>query len=108
MSTNGITRVVHSSPVWLPQTQTWMHIQARCLPEWVESHVACETTQNLDQFGLPHIHALAGGSKLYHLWDRLVRGLGLRRYLGHLPRVLKDVGAHLHGPLIPGPRRIGR
>jgi colanic acid/amylovoran biosynthesis glycosyltransferase len=89
------TRVVHSSPVWLPQTQTWMHTQARCLPASVESHVACETTQNLDQFGLPHIHALAAGSKLYHLWDKLVRGLGLRRHLGHLPRVLQRVGAHL-------------
>ncbi|MHC4919343.1 MAG: hypothetical protein ACYTKC_07080, partial [Planctomycetota bacterium] len=86
------TRVVHSSPVWLPQTQTWMHTQARCLPASVESHVACETTQNLDQFGLPHIHALAAGSKLYHLWDKLVRGLGLRRHLGHLPRVLQRVG----------------
>lgn len=89
------TRVVHSSPVWLPQTQTWMHTQARCLPANVESHVACETTENLDQFALPHIHALAQGSRLYHLWDKLVRGLGLRRYLGHLPRVLKEVGAHL-------------
>jgi len=89
------TRVVHSSPVWLPQTQTWMHTQAQGLPASVESHVACETTQNLDQFGLPHIHALAQGSKLYHLWDRLMRGLGLRHHLGHLPRVLKQVGADL-------------
>lgn len=89
-----LTKVVHSSPVWLPQTQTWMHTQARCLPASVESHVACETTENLDQFGLPNIHCLAS-SRLYHLWDRLVRGLGLRRYLGHLPRVLEQVGAHL-------------
>ena len=95
MSTVSTTRVVHSAPVWLPQTQTWMYTQARSLPAWVENHVACETTQNLDQFDLPRIHALCKGSKLYHLWDKLVRGTGLRRYLGHLPRVLHRVGAHL-------------
>ncbi len=100
MSTVSTTRVVHSAPVWLPRTQTWMHTQTRSLPAWVENHVACETTQNLDQFGpdqfdRPRIHALSKGSKLYHFWDKLVRGTGLRHYLGHLPRVLDRVGAHL-------------
>jgi len=91
----GAVRVVHSTPVWLPQTETWLHTQVRCLPDRVESHVACESTANLDQFALPRIHALARASKPYRFWDRLVRGFGVRRYPGHLPQVLRTVGAHL-------------
>ena len=34
-----LTKVIHSFPVWLPQTQTWMCNQVRFLPESVETHV---------------------------------------------------------------------
>jgi hypothetical protein len=35
-------RVVHSSPVWLAQTQTWVDTQVRFVPAGrVENHVVC-------------------------------------------------------------------
>ena len=86
-------RVIHSAPTWLPQTQTWMHNQARALPGDVESHVVCEHTENLDAFPMPHVHALASGPRWRHAWDKTVRGLGVRSWLGHLPRVATEIRA---------------
>lgn len=76
-------KVIQSYPVWLPQTQTWMYNQIRCLPETVESHILCDRTQNLDQFNLPNIHALEYLPSTQYLWDKLLRKLKLRRYLAH-------------------------
>ena len=90
-----VLRVIHSAPVWLPATQTWMHTQARALPEDIENHVVCERTQNLSAFPMANIHALAEGPRLAHLWDRGMRGFGLRPYLGHLPRVARRIDADL-------------
>lgn len=50
--------VLHYSPVWLPQTNTWLYQQIRHLPpNSVESHVVCHSTTNLDQFPWPHIYS---------------------------------------------------
>lgn len=54
----SLVKVIHSFPIWLPQTQTWMYTQAKYLPEDIESHIVCEKTENLDQFYLPNIHAI--------------------------------------------------
>ncbi len=80
--------VLHSAPSWLPQTQTWMHTQVRHLPADVESHVVCGSTENLDQFPVEHLHALADSPWRWRL-DRVVRKAGLRRELGHLGRIAK-------------------
>jgi colanic acid/amylovoran biosynthesis glycosyltransferase len=76
-------RVLHSFPNWLPQTQTWLYHQVRYLPEEIESHIVCETTENLDQFSVPHIHALENASRWRYVWDKGLRKLKLRRYLGY-------------------------
>jgi colanic acid/amylovoran biosynthesis glycosyltransferase len=68
-------RVLHSHPVWLPQTMTWLYYQIKYLPGEVDNRIVCEETQNLDQFDLPNIHCL--GSR--GLWGRVrrwrIRGL---------------------------------
>ena len=38
MQKNKIT-VIHSTPVWLPQTTKWIYNQVRCLPDHIGSHV---------------------------------------------------------------------
>ena len=81
--------VVHSSPVWLPRTQTWMHEQCKNLPASVESHVVCERTENLDQFALPNIHALANLPRWRVAWDRVLRKLGARHHMGLLVDVAR-------------------
>ncbi len=66
--------VVHSFPVWLPQTQTWLYHQVRFLPDSVNSHIVCKETQNPDQFALPNIHSLSGSSSRWSRWTtRLLR-----------------------------------
>jgi len=97
MTGRGKLVVVHSSPVWLPQTQTWMYNQVRYLPPEVESHIVCERTENLDQFDLPHIHALENSPWLRRKWDRLLLERGFRRHLGLLvAQVAKNKAAVIH------------
>lgn len=53
--------MLHAVPgAWLPQTETWLYNQVRFLPETVESHVACDRVENLDQFPFHRIHCEAG------------------------------------------------
>ena len=90
----AITKVVHSTPVWLRQTQTWIHTQVGCTPSnRIESHVVCERVINLDQFPAQHLHRFAEAPTLERLYDRSLRRLGLRRHLGYLARVARQVGA---------------
>jgi len=81
MNTSTLT-VIHNCQSWLPQTQTWLYNQVRYLPQEIESHIICETTQNLDQFALPNIHALENAPKYCQIWNHGLRKLKLRRYLG--------------------------
>lgn len=53
-------QIIHSFPVWLPQTQTWLYHQVRNLPSEGACHIVCKETQNLDQFHVPNIHTLTG------------------------------------------------
>lgn len=82
-------KVIHSHPVWLPQTQTWMYNQVRYLPDEVDNHIVCESKDNLDQFWLPNIHALDDAPKWRYLWDTSLRKLKIRRHLGFLVEIAK-------------------
>jgi len=87
-------RVVHSTPIWLPQTQTWLYTQVSCVPpERVENHVVCQEVENLDQFPIRHLHNFALASNLERSWDRRLMRYGVRRHLGFLARVARRVGA---------------
>lgn len=71
--------VAHSHPVWLPQTQTWMHSLVQSLPDdRVRSHIYCLEAKNLDQFKVPRIHELTKASPMTHFWNRIVRKIGLK------------------------------
>src|SRR5436190_1569144 len=87
-------KVVHSSPVWLPQTQTWIHSQIDCMPrDRIENHIVCEQTSNLDQFPVTHLHDFSKASGLERLWDRGLRRIGIRRHLGYLARTARRLKA---------------
>ncbi|MCL5104460.1 MAG: glycosyltransferase [Armatimonadetes bacterium] len=73
--------VLHSVGSWLPQTQTWLHNQVCYLPAEITSHIVCDRTENLDQFGVPNIHCTSK--------------LGLRRVVnGVLRRLGLSEGSH--------------
>lgn len=88
--------VVHSYPVWLPQTQTWMYSQISTLQKiGVEAHVACEHTQNLEQFHVANIHCLSGLPWWFRHWDALLRRLKIRRHLGFLVSTSRKINAQI-------------
>jgi len=87
--------VIHSFPVWLPQTQTWMYNQVRYLPEEIETHIVCEQTENLDQFEVPNIHALENSSRWRWHWDQRLRMHGFRKHLGFLVAQAKKIKADI-------------
>jgi len=79
--------ILHSHPIWLPQTQSWMYTQVAELQRLkIDAHVACEKIENVDQFYVNNVHCFANEPKWRQAWDRSVRRLRLRRHLHHLVR----------------------
>lgn len=87
--------VIHSFPTWLPQTQTWMYHQVRYLPETIENHVLCETTENLEQFWLPNIHSLSEAPRCRYYTDKILRKLAVRRHFGFDVQIQKNCNADI-------------
>ena len=86
--------VLHSFPIWLGQTQTWMHSQVAELQRLgVDAHVVCEQTENLDQFSVANIHCFANESSAKQTWDKVFRKLRIRRHLNYLVEVGEKTGA---------------
>lgn len=77
--------VLHATPIWLPQTQTWMYNQVAELQRLgIDAQVVCERTENLEQFGIANIHCLANEPRWRQKWDMALRKLRLRRHLQYL------------------------
>lgn len=72
--------VAHYVPVWLPQTQTWIHTQVSSLPAEVENHVICLRTKHLDQFPQPNLHTVSDGSIYTKVWNHLLMRSRLQRF----------------------------
>lgn len=90
-------KVIHSFPLWLPKTQTWMYNQIIHLPPHIENHVVCERCQNMDQFSLPNIHCLFEVNRARYYWEKLILRLGLRQHTEFLVDIAKDQqGSVLH------------
>lgn len=93
---NSKLTVLHAFPIWLPQTQTWMHSQVFELQQLgINVHVACEFTENLDQFRVANIHSLADESAWRQFLDKGLRKLRIRRHLAHLTRVGQQIDANI-------------
>lgn len=89
-------KVIHSSPIWLPQTQTWMYNQVKQLQRLgVGAHVVCRRTENLDQFAVANIHSLETEPLYKQVWEKGLRKLRIRRYPNNLVEVGKSVDADI-------------
>ena len=84
--------VLHSVSRWLPQTCTWLYTQVRHLPEYFESHVACEFVQNLDQFDVPRIHCFDEHRARFFV-ERGMRRLRLRSHMGSVFQTSRRIRA---------------
>jgi colanic acid/amylovoran biosynthesis glycosyltransferase len=87
--------VVHSVPHWLHITENWLFTQVRFLPPEIQCHVVTEKTANLEVYGIRHLHSLSSSSWRQQFWDRGLRKLGIRRYLGILTRVARESHARV-------------
>jgi colanic acid/amylovoran biosynthesis glycosyltransferase len=88
--------VLHSYPIWLGQTLTWMHTQVAELQRMgVDAQVVCERTENLDQFNVNNIHCLANEGRVKQQWDKGLRKLRVRRHLNYLVEVGNKTGASI-------------
>jgi len=89
-------KVIHSSPVWLPQTQTWMYNQVKQLQRLgVQTHVVCEQTENLEQFTVANIHSLSSEPLFRQVWHKGLRKLGIRRQLNYLTKIGRYSGTQI-------------
>lgn len=86
---------IHSFPVWLPQTQTWMYNQVKYLPDNIRSHVVCEYTQNLEQFAVPNIHSLKDASRLRFYWEKSLRKLHIKNHLDFPISIARKINARI-------------
>lgn len=97
MGTHKNVKILHSTPVWLPQTMTWLYHQSRFLPPEIDSHILCEQTSNLDQFQVPNIHCLKKDFPIRWLWDYALNALRIRPYFGqHIQTAREQKGSILH------------
>lgn len=87
--------VVHSHPVWLGNTMTWLYNEVRDLPGEITSHVVCRRTENLDQFAIPNIHSLDEASPWKRGLDSALQRIRIRRHLGLLTDVVEATGARV-------------
>lgn len=88
--------VLHSFPLWLPQTQTWMYNQVKQLQRLgVEAHVVCDRTENLDQFSVANIHSLENEPLFRQVWEKGLRKLRIRRYLNYLVEISRKTDARI-------------
>lgn len=89
-------KVIHSHPIWLPQTQTWMYGQVLELQNLgINAQVVCERIDNLEQFSVANIHALSNEPQWWQVWDKGLRKLRVRRHLDYLVRVGQNIGANI-------------
>jgi colanic acid/amylovoran/stewartan biosynthesis glycosyltransferase WcaL/AmsK/CpsK len=87
--------VVHSVSRWLPRTCTWLYTQVdRLPPDRIESHVACERVEHLDEFPFSRVHAFQE-DRVRFLADRAMRRLRLRPHMGGLFRTSRRVRARV-------------
>ena len=80
------TVVIHSVRKWLEQTETWVYNQVNFLPDELEAHIICEEKVNVEQFPVANLCSLEDESRLLYLWDKGLRKLGIRKYLGIVAR----------------------
>jgi colanic acid/amylovoran biosynthesis glycosyltransferase len=92
----GKIKVLHNTPVWLPQTHTWMYNQVKYShSDRIDNHIVCEQTENLDQFHIDNIHCLPEAPKALNYLYNSIKTLRLRRYRRHVVSISNKMRAQI-------------
>ncbi len=86
-----MTIVLHNIREWLPQTMVWVFNQTSNLPGDITNHIVCESKANLGQFPADNIYSLSEANPMRYFWDKGLRKLGVRRYLGFTVNASKRI-----------------
>lgn len=81
---------LHSFPIWLPSTQTWMHNLVNALDRvGVNNHIVCERRQNSGAFEHRQIHCQFEDQSIIERGiDRTLRRLHIRRQLAYVNKII--------------------
>ena len=92
--------VLHSCPIWLPQTQTWIYNQVKQQQQLCGNiHVVCDHTNNLSQFSVANIHSLENETSQLQIIERVLRKVGYfhqYKYLSKISKLTKTDIIHSH------------
>lgn len=87
--------VLNYTFIWLPTTEIWLYDQIMYLPGCIESHVVCEAVTNLEQFSVSNLHCFSEAPPFRWYWDRILRKLRVRNYLGYLVAEACKIKPHI-------------
>ncbi|MFZ6759386.1 glycosyltransferase [Undibacterium sp. Ji50W] len=73
-------KVLHSCPVWLAPTQTWLYNQIKSLPADIACTVACIGLSKPELFPVDDLHSFCGTSGLRYKFEALLRKLNIPLY----------------------------
>ncbi len=95
--------VLHSTDIWLPSTQTWLHNQIRFLPRRINTHVVCGRGENLDLFPVDNLHVLRVQNPARFILEKALIRAGIARGLPFVGDIARRVGARIiHSHFGPG------
>ncbi len=83
-------KLLHFVECWLPRTETWLSNHISALPESVESHIVCLSTDNLEQFPQENLVSLDCPSQRPNLLRRVWRRFGLEAHAETHLRLLEQ------------------
>ncbi len=75
--------VLHNVPTWLNLTENWIYTQVISLPSQIENHIYCDTTLNLDRFGISNIWCESEQPLGRRYWHKVRR----RLLFGRIPLI---------------------
>jgi colanic acid/amylovoran biosynthesis glycosyltransferase len=87
--------VMESVNVWLPLTQRWIYNHLKHLPEYIEPSIVCYSTENLDEFTLPHINSWSNELKIEHLFQKLLKKVRLWHFSNYLIDIADKYNANI-------------
>jgi colanic acid/amylovoran biosynthesis glycosyltransferase len=88
--------ILHARYNWLPQTQTWIYNQVSVLQQLgLNVHVACERTENLDQFSVANIHCRVVDFPVRSVSTRVILQSRRKQYLQYLTAIGRRIGAQI-------------
>ncbi|MBT9314587.1 glycosyltransferase [Leptothoe spongobia TAU-MAC 1115] len=91
ISNKKTIQVCHSHQQWLNLTENWLYNQVVYLPPNINNAVLCDRRLNSETFSIPYIYSFSEVPKWRYFWDKGLRKLGFRNYLGYFKEIAQKL-----------------